>query len=346
MALMMTLPVEQWLTSRPNTGELTTHLILMDLAERGLILSDPSPKQWSDLLRGEQTLAQSQWLDLAAVYHAHSGWRDMHGDAASQRQDEEANQQRLQELLRVRGEPPSHFEHRADTDARMSLDVPALGGPFFEALLMRHTTRAYQSHVPLPRSALEVILFAVFGTHGIRHLASGISMLKRTSPSAGSLHPIEAYVLAVNVQDVGSGLYHYETATHALAQLESMDKEAARKTAYDFTAGQPYFAEAHALFVHVARFDRNFWKYSRHSKAYKTVLMDSAHLSQTLYLTASHLGLGAFYTAAINDIDIARRLRLRPLLDGAIGINGVGIADHGRQELDFVPEPYQPTGIA
>ena len=57
--------------------------------------------------------------------------------------------------------------------------------------------------------------------------------------------------------------------------------------------------------IHVARFDRNFWKYAQHRKAYKAVLMDSAHLSQTFYLTAAHLGLGAFYTAAINDADIA-----------------------------------------
>ena len=97
--------------------------------------------------------------------------------------------------------------------------------------------------------------------------------------------------------------------------------------------------------IHVARFDRTFWKYAQHRKAYKAVLMDSAHLSQTFYLTAAHLGLGAFYTAAINDADIARRLRLKPVREAAIAINGVGLADSGRDELHFVTDPYRPTGI-
>ena len=48
--------------------------------------------------------------------------------------------------------------------------------------------------------------------------------------------------------------------------------------------------------------------------------MDSGHLSQTFYLTATHLGLGAFCTAAINDADIER------ILDAAsvAGVKGAG----------------------
>ena len=73
--------------------------------------------------------------------------------------------------------------------------------------------------------------------------------------------------------------------------------------------------------------------------------MDSAHLSQTFYLTAAHLGLGAFYTVAINDADIGSRLRLKPVREAAIAINGFGIADNGRDDLQFMPDPYRPTGI-
>jgi SagB-type dehydrogenase family enzyme len=121
-----------------------------------------------------------------------------------------------------------------------------------------------------------------------------------------------------------------------------MDRADARKLAADFTSGQTYFAEAHVLVIHVARFDRKFWKYAQHRKAYKTVLMDSAHLSQTLYLTAAHLGLGAFFSGAINDTDIAYRLRLRPIREAAIAVNGFGIADSGRDALRFMAEPYSP----
>jgi hypothetical protein len=32
--------------------------------------------------------------------------------------------------------------------------------------------------------------------------------------------------------------------------------------------------------------------------------------------------------------------------EAAIAINGVGIADAARNELHFVPDPFQPQGVA
>jgi SagB-type dehydrogenase family enzyme len=186
------------------------------------------------------------------------------------------------------------------------------------------------------------MLYAVFGTHGIKQLAPRFSALKRTSPSAGALHPIEAYVLSLDVEAVACGLYHYETRSHTLARIEALSHAEAVDLAYRFSAGQTYFANAHAIVIHVARFDRMFWKYARHGKAYKAVLMASAHLSQSFYLTATHGGLGAFYTTAINDVDIAGRLRLPQVREAAIGMNGLGLAAP-YDDLSFEPDAYLPT---
>ena len=74
--------------------------------------------------------------------------------------------------------------------------------------------------------------------------------------------------------------------------------------------GQSYFGTAAVSFVLTARFYRNHWKYRRHQKAYAGILMDAAHLSQTLYLVSDDLGLGAYVTIAINARDIEARLGL------------------------------------
>jgi hypothetical protein len=74
--------------------------------------------------------------------------------------------------------------------------------------------------------------------------------------------------------------------------------------------GQTYFGDAHVLLVLTACFDRAFWKYRNHRKALIALMMDAAHLSQTLYLVATELGLGAFITAAVNNVDIEERLGL------------------------------------
>jgi len=286
------------------------------------------------------------WDDLAAVFHAHSSWQGVVGGDTSTEHSEEDHRARLEALRRVRGDPPNHFVQRADATKRVELRIPPLDDGFFNTLRARRTTRAFRTDEALSFSALETVLYAVFGTYGIKVFAQGIAAIKRTSPSGGALHPVEAYLLVRNVDQLATGLYHYETGTHALAQLETLTVPEARELATMFVSGQTYFAEAHVLVIHVARFDRNFWKYARHRKAYKAVLMDSAHLSQTLYLTAAHLGLGAYYTAAINDSDIGRRLRLRPLREAAVGINGVGLADNERNELLFQTDPYRPVDHA
>ncbi len=334
LQLAMTLPEQTWLECKPSAS-------LLDLASRGILLSDPPVDGWEHLASGEQTLEQAHWLDVAAVFDAHSRWQAVEGGDVLVKADADQQREHLESLLRARGDPPPHFVERSDARGRLTLRAPVLSGAFFDTLMARRTTRAFRTDEPLPQSALEQMLYAVFGTHGIKHFAPGVAAIKRTSPSGGALHPIEAYVLAIRVEGVPTGLYHYETGSHALAELERMDIASARNLACAFMAGQSYFAEAHALVIHVARFDRNFWKYAHHRKAYRSVLMDSGHLSQTFYLTATHLGLGAFYTAAINDADISEHLRLPPGREAAIAINGVGLASTGCDELHFVPDPYE-----
>jgi len=342
LGLAMRIPADAWvdLDEVPVTDE-RERSRLVDLASRGVLLSDPPAEGWAHLAAGEDALEQAPWNELAAVYHARTRWQGV--DVLHPTLPVGNVRLAYQHLRWLRGEPPSPFVERDDADRVTPLRVPKLDDAFFRTLLARRTTRAYRSGEALPIDALEQVLYAVFGTHGLAQLAEGVAALKRTSPSGGALHPIEAYVLVLNVDGVGPGLYHYDTRIHALARLEAMEAADARALAGYFTSGQTFFADAHALVIHVARFRRNFWKYGRDVKAYNTVLMDAGHLSQTFYLCATHLGYGAFYTAAINDADIARRLKLDPLRESPIGINGIGIIEPGRDDLHLPAEPYHPV---
>jgi SagB-type dehydrogenase family enzyme len=89
--------------------------------------------------------------------------------------------------------------------------------------------------------------------------------------------------------------------------------------------GQPWFAQAHALVVLAPRFGRNFWKYRNHPKAYRVAILDVGHLSQTLQVAATALGLGTFVTAAINEVDIERALGLAGFEESPMAVCGIGI---------------------
>ena len=72
------------------------------------------------------------------------------------------------------------------------------------------------------------------------------------------------------------------------------------------------------------RFDRTFWKYRQHAKGYRVVAMEAGHLSQTLYLSATEAGLGAFITGAINEKELEQAFGLDPISQGALAICGFG----------------------
>jgi SagB-type dehydrogenase family enzyme len=123
--------------------------------------------------------------------------------------------------------------------------------------------------------------------------------------------------------------------------ITRLDRQSAQDWANEFTAGQSYPRSAHALFIMTSRFYRNFWKYRQHQKAYAVLLMDAAHLSQTFYLIAAELGLGAFVTAAINAVNIEDKLRLDGYQEGAIAICGCG-KPSSLNVIDPRFDPYMP----
>ena len=73
------------------------------------------------------------------------------------------------------------------------------------------------------------------------------------------------------------------------------------------------------------------------------MLMDAAHLSQTLYLVCTELGLGAFVTGAINNQDIDEHLHVDGFGEGSIAVLGCGhLAAARRRDLEPEFVPYVP----
>ena len=82
------------------------------------------------------------------------------------------------------------------------------------------------------------------------------------------------------------------------------------------------------------RFARSFWKYRRHAKILRAILLEAGHLSQTFYLLCTQLGLGPYITAAIDDAELERALELDPLFEAPLAVCGCGRAPAQRSPLD------------
>jgi len=125
---------------------------------------------------------------------------------------------------------------------------------------------------------------------------------RRTSPSAGGLQSIEPYVWAINVEGLSSGLYHYLSRHHELERMGDCPP----MPIGTYLCHQDWANDLAFAVIMTARFDKVWWKYP-HSRAYRPILMEVGHLSQTLNLAITALGIhpwltGYFHDEALRDI--------------------------------------------
>ncbi len=329
LELVLATPSNEWVDCEDNAAALA-------LARRGLLLIETDDEDLAELRRRDEQLTALNWNLESAVYHFIARWRgvDLRQEEADLLPPDESA---VREFVDAYGMPPSPF-HAVEGE-RVALPQGEREGELYETLLRRRTTRSFADEA-LPLEPLACVLRHVFGYQGYARLFGELTTLKRTSPSAGGFHPVEAYPLVLRVAGVEPGLYHYDSRGHALGRIVSLEHTDARELAARFVCGQTYFADAHVLVALAARFDRAFWKYRNHPKALAALLMDAGHLSQTLYLVCTELGLGAFVTAAVNNADIEARLGLDGYRDGVLAVCGFGLPADSPSDFDPVFEPF------
>ena len=172
---------------------------------------------------------------------------------------------------------------------------------FAEALQKRKSTRSF-STLPLSKDELAFLLWA---STGIQRTEHGYEF--RTSPSAGALYPIETYIAANNVEDLESGLYHYNIKNHLLEEIKLGNFGAIlAHTALD----QEMCADASVVFIWTAVFRRSKWKYSQ--RAYRYIYLDAGHIAQNLALAAVSITCGSCHVGAFFDEE----------LNSIVGIDG------------------------
>lgn len=303
--------------------------VIARLLDHGLLVSD-SP-EGAVLRERDEVLRSQHWRPLSAAAHMFSRWGDMRVDKGMQFPS-------FEELVESYGTPPGPVIERGAGGDALLLPPPE-GAGLDGTLFKRYTGRNFDPAAILPLATASRLLQRAFGSQGEREMAPDAFVLKKLSPSAGGLHPTEAYVLAQRVEGVAPGLYHYHPARHALDPLAAMDTTQTAELAMRMVADQDWFVAAPMMVVLAARVERNFWKYRNHAKAYRALLLDAGHLSQTFYLLATEAGMPAFVTAAVNEVDIERALGLDPLKDMVVAVCGCGPASGAQDTVEMRYEP-------
>lgn len=327
----------EWVS--PATLPGPTAAVLKRLCRIGLVITDG--KRYAHWRERDERLRATHWHSLAATLHAFTRWDGV--DTVQNMRD--GGVEFARDMREQLGAPPAQADSRVPPSQRQAL--PRIPGNAFDDLLgQRITCRNYDRTRAVPLRLFAQMLERVFAAKAEMSFGEDMVFLKKTSPSGGGLHPVEAYLIVQHVEGVAPGLYHYHALEHALEPLTA-PPEPLRDLAMRAVAQQHWFADAHVMVVLVPRFSRTFWKYRRHAKAYRVVALEAGHLSQTLYLSATEAGMAAFITGAINEVALEQAFGLDPLREGALAVCGFGWRGGQMETVEWDPlNAVWPRGAA
>jgi SagB-type dehydrogenase family enzyme len=166
-----------------------------------------------------------------------------------------------------------------------------------EALRLRASTRTFAPQ-PLALGHLGAVLDAGFG--GVTDSGG----FRRFAPSAGGLHPLQAFVLVRDVTDLDPGLHHY-----AVGGLERVFARRLSATLLTWLfVDQPFAAAAAAVVVTVAAPEATLGKYG--DRGYRHALLEAGHVAQNMNLAAAAMGVGCCNLGGFRDRELSQLLDL------------------------------------
>lgn len=269
------------------------------------------------------------WDIMSRIFHL--GTKDIPISANKEAKPKEWIEEYLDYCEKI-GDPPEY--EKSDELPAAAIDLPAAQDDAIKAMSLREvlykrkTCRQFYDE-PVSLQALSNILYYSFGyIHGAweeEFAAAGLvpTAKRKSSPSGGGLHPVEAYVTVFNVTGLDNDIYWYDAENHQLRSISD--------TPIDLTDdltevlwGQYYSKGLSFGIFLTGKMDLAAWKY-KHSRAYRNVLLDTGHISQTFQLCATAQGLNTWITGAFNDSRIEEILNIDGMKESILFYVSAGV---------------------
>ena len=179
----------------------------------------------------------------------------------------------------------------------IDLPAPHIKTDRLNQLLQRRRSQREFGPGPVSLLQLSQLLWSAQGITDARGL--------RTAPSAGALYPLELYVIAGDITDLDTGLYHYLPEDHRLKQITD---ENLRHSLADAALGQDVIKQAPLVIVITGLYARTERKYGQRAERYTHI--EVGHVAQNIYLQVTALELATVIVGAFDDARVRQVLNL------------------------------------
>ncbi len=160
---------------------------------------------------------------------------------------------------------------------------------------------------------LQQLVQLVWAAQGVTDRSSE----RRTAPSFNDVYPLNVYILAGNVEQLGRGLYKYLPIEHALTRISSDDL----RSQFAQSIREQWIANAPVVLIFTGDYDRAARQLGKNSARY--VDIELGHAVQNIYLQAAALHLGTTFFATFDNKKVNELLNL-PSPEFPVGIMPVG----------------------
>jgi SagB-type dehydrogenase family enzyme len=166
------------------------------------------------------------------------------------------------------------------------------------------------------------LVYFSFGQTGVKKDKVTGLHISKTSPSGGARHPSETYVFIHDVEDIPSGIYHYDVETHSLSLLSKGDYKMFVQEKIVAHKNRPTF-DFKVCFVHSLIFERSMHRY-RESRSFRAVNHDLGHLMQTTALLASALNRNSYRGYSLVEKEVESKIGIDGINESAMTYSLIG----------------------
>ena len=301
-----------WASGRepdPARADTSAGLIARALSGLGFLDDDPRRSTQHDTVD-----ILKQWNSHDLAFHLHSR-RGFHFDPAGGLFPFIDEIEPLPALRPSWEGQPIPLDRAPETNTSHSLS---------QVVAERKSSRFYVEDSPVTLSQLGIFLDRVASASAAwkipvsnyRGSQTEMEVSRRPYPNGGASYELEIYPVISVCDGLDRGIYHYDAGKHALVAIDGYSDKVHQmmKDANMATAGM---ANPQILFAIAARFSRVMWKYQ--SIAYAVILRNAGVLYQTMYLTATDMGLSPCGVGSGDSALFAEVTGLDPIAEGTVG---------------------------
>ncbi|MDF2940533.1 MAG: hypothetical protein K0R66_1175 [Gammaproteobacteria bacterium] len=275
-----------------NVNDQDAASIVEDLIQHNAIIDEA--KTYPELPAVEHWIKRG-WLD-ALMLHMKTknlSFSDNKADNA----DNFARQQ-LKAKIEKHGLPELWKEYKNKTVTKLieASEMPT-DKTFQEIILQRRSHTPWRATGLRQQELSNILHYANIETCKLRKQAEQLYQTKPEVLMNSAFSALETYLFVFEADGIQPGLYHYMPNHHSLTLLKA---GIFRKDISRICIGQQRPGQASCAIVMTAVIQRYMYRY-QHSRAYRTLLINTAELAQKYITLATAYNLSTFLTPAFND---------------------------------------------